>query len=129
MIQIGNSTIIIQGAEYLKEMNPTDYENEFMELLLNWVGDKIHFEKRSDNYISALCGEYDFIRFKLSDKTKWFSICLSPDIRKEYKDSPLFVSQENKNLVHWKVKFNELKDLEPYKEVIIGTYKYCEANS
>lgn len=111
----------------LRDINPTGDEMEFMELIDSWCkNERLEFARRSDNYISALCGMNDFLRFKLADKTKWFSICLPPDLRKEYISSPLFAQQEPKDRAHWKIKFKTVDDLEPYKDIISKSCIYME---
>ena len=110
-----------------KDLNPTESEARFMiELVEICPDERLTFERRSDSYISAVCGLNDFLRFKITERTKWFSINLPPELRKKYKDSPLFASQENKNLVQWKVNFTSFNELEPYKELFAKSCIYME---
>lgn len=103
-----------------KNICPTEYEAEFMQWLVGVCqNDKLTFERRSDNYISAFCGLTDFLRFKLTERTMWFSLYIPFPIRNEYIDGPLFPDQDKKkDRNHWKVKFKSYADLKPYEEVI-----------
>lgn len=118
--------ISISGINHY-ELEPTEAESKFMELLASWCeDDRLRFERRSSNYISAVIGINDFIRFKLSDRVQWFSIALARDLYKVYENSPLFADQENKRVCHWKVKFKDFSDLEPYKDIIKKSCVYME---
>lgn len=111
--------IIIEGIKQKHDFKASDLELAFMEKINHiCAGANIRFEARSDNYLSVLCGDNDFIRFRLTDRTKWFSINVLYSERAKLKDSPLFAQQENKKLVHWKTKINDLSDVDAYSDII-----------
>lgn len=113
-------SISFAGVSNGYELNPTDFELAFIERIKEICsGLELRFERRSQNYLSAICGQNDFLRFKLTEKTKWFSVFVFYKKRAEYINSPLFAQQDKKErLNHWKVKINTFEDIEPYEEVI-----------
>lgn len=104
----------------------TDLEAAAIEIVSNIVfshsGKKVGVERRSDSYISLLCEDgRDFLRVKLTERTKWFSI-----------DS-WFLSDEDKNdnrlsdycgckSRHWKIKLSNVADLAKYEDLIYKAY-------
>lgn len=106
---------------YPKDLNPTELEEEFMALIESICQDeRLHFERRSVNYISAIIGYNDFLYFKLTDKTKWFKLRVANYLRNEYIDSPLFPEdkEKKKKVLMWKVNISDLKEIDAYKQVI-----------
>ena len=82
----------------------------------------LRLDKRSDNYTSLIYGEYnDFLRFRLSARTKWLSLRLPSDIKASNMDNSLFDAQKNKKQLHWKAKLNSLKDVAIFKDFIIAS--------
>ena len=75
-------------------------------------------EQRSQNYLSLVYGNNDFLRIKYTENSKWISIGMYGDNRKENLDNPLFAEHKNKNQIHWKSKINTFEDLEKYLEII-----------
>lgn len=75
-------------------------------------------EHRTPDYTSLVYDEYnDFIRIKITDKVSWISIALSNEDRNQYKDAPLFDSQENKGQRHWRSYFENIDQLQQYLEL------------
>lgn len=80
----------------------------------------IQIRKTNSSYTSVFYGDYnDFVRFKLTDRTKWISIRIPHTERNIYIDSPLFVSQKNKNQLHWKTIISSIDDLHQFQELLI----------
>ena len=109
-----------------KELNMTDLEENAYNKILNLISDsadlsKVHLEKNSDAYTSLVYGKYnDFVRFKLTERTKWISIRMIPSDRQANKDNPLFADQKNKNQLHWKVKIKNIDEISSYQKFIIN---------
>jgi len=112
-----------------KEVNLTKYEEDFYEVLLGEISksvdvDKITLVKNSDSYTSVCYGEgaaTDFLRFKLTNRTKWVSISMSQRDKKVNKDNPFFAAQKNKNQRHWKAQLVNIDDFVPYMDLIINS--------
>lgn len=115
------------SSSFDKELNMSDLEEEFYNSILELLSDTIdtsliRVERRSDAYVSAIYGENNnFLRFKLSDKTKWISIFLTFDDKKDNMDNPLFEAQKNKKQFHWKSKLSNSKDYSVYKQFLINS--------
>ena len=109
-----------------KELNMTDLEESAYNKILNLISEsadlsKVHLEKNSDAYTSLVYGKYnDFVRFKLTERTKWISIRMIPSDRQANKDNPLFADQKNKNQLHWKVKIKNIDEIFSYQKFIIN---------
>lgn len=85
--------------------------------------DKSLFEyaKPCDDYSTIRYKGFDFFRIKYTDNAKWIKIPMSTDMRKIYKDNPLFDAEKNKNKVVWKSNINNLLD---YKEILLEVIKF-----
>ncbi len=105
-----------------KELNPTPEESDFLAVVLPLLpAANVVVERRSDNYLSVVCGNNDFLRFKLTPRTKWLSLNLPREIRSDYKESPLFASEKKKTAIHWKAALTSLSDVDKYKDLIIAS--------
>ena len=104
-----------------KELVLTELEESALETIYSLLSNdvdlsKMHLEKNADAYTSLFYGEYnDFLRFKISDRTKWISIRMAPCDRENNLDNPLFVAQKNKKQLHWKSKIDSIDDLSQFK--------------
>lgn len=123
-IEFNENGISISDS-YLKEIDLSAEEKEFTEIVTNFLIDKIdpsliNLEKRSNSYTTFVYGEYnDFLRFKLTSRTKWFSVRINPSLAKKYENDSRFSDQTNKKQLHWKVKINSSSDVLNYQDVII----------
>lgn len=107
----------------------TGYEKEFCRRLLEEISrsvdtDKISLVKNSDSYTSVCYGEgaaTDFLRFKLTDRTKWMSLSIAKKDKKENENNPFFAAQKNKNQRHWKAQLINIDDFIPYVDLIINS--------
>lgn len=112
-----------------KEVSLTKYEEDFYEVLLGEISksvdvDEITLVKNSDSYTSVCYGEgvaTDFLRFKLTDRTKWMSLSMAQKDKKVNKDNPFFAAQKNKNQRHWKAQLVSIGDFVPYMDLIINS--------
>lgn len=123
-IEFNENGISISDS-YLKEIDLSAEEKEFTEIVTNFLIDKIdpsliNLEKRSNSYTTFVYREYnDFLRFKLTSRTKWFSVRINPSLAKKYENDSRFSDQTNKKQLHWKVKINSSSDVLNYQDVII----------
>lgn len=123
-IEFNENGISISDS-YLKEIDLSAEEKEFTEIVTNFLIGKIdpsliNLEKRSNSYTTFVYGEYnDFLRFKLTSRTKWFSVRIKPSLAKKYENDSRFSDQTNKKQLHWKVKINSSSDVLNYQDVII----------
>lgn len=62
-------------AHYGEErtINATDEETQIFEVLQSMVSDpeRLRLVRRSDNYVTAAIGDWDFARFKFTKRAKW----------------------------------------------------------
>lgn len=117
LLKYGNA---VRG-DWEKELNPSDDEREFLSRVLSFLPDTVQVERRSNDYISVICENNDFLRFKLSPRTKWLSLNLPSKLRPKYIESPLFAAQKKKTVVHWKAALNDISSVEVYKDLIIAS--------
>lgn len=120
-----SGTISIDRHE--REVCLNSEEKEFIDLVYSYLSPRVdssllRLEKRSDNYTTLVYGEYnDFLRFRLSPRTKWLSLRLPFDVMADNMDNPLFSAQKNKNQLHWKAKFDSIEDVSLFKYFIIAS--------
>ena len=107
-------------CSWVKELSPTDEESDFLARVLPLLpAASVIVERRSDDYLSIVCDNNDFLRFKLTPRTKWLSLNLPFDVRDQYKESPLFAAQKKKTVIHWKGALLSVSDVDKYKDLII----------
>ncbi|MER1959158.1 MAG: hypothetical protein ABS942_17380 [Solibacillus sp.] len=91
--------------------------------------DKLEIVRKSDSYATMVIRgkewDFDLIRIKITDKTKWLSLSLSKNDRKVFESSPLFEAQKKKSQLHWKSKIQKVNDISQYKDLIINSYLEC----
>ncbi len=109
-----------------REVSLNSSEVDFVNIVLGFfpseIFSQIRLEKFSENYTSMVYGENnDFVRFKITDRTKWLSIRLSASDRANNVCNPLFSAQSNKNQLHWKAKISDLSELENFKTFILSS--------
>lgn len=88
--------------EFIKTL---DYPNEDFKIV-----------KPSQNYTTLKYKDYDLIRLKYTDITKWLEVPVIKDMKKKYIGDPLFEEKTKKN-IFWKSFLNDT-DLSAYKEII-----------
>ena len=110
-----------------KDFSLSDKEVEVIEIVKSFISSSELYSdfgiaRRSDNYISILCGENDFMRFKASPRAFWVSLRLPFALADENRDNPLFAAQANKNQFHWKCSITSVDELEKIKDFIVASY-------
>lgn len=118
-----------------KELNLTEEEKTAFEFIFKMLKDsevdiqKLQVTRKSNAYATiVICGkewDYDLIRFKMTDKTKWISLPIANSDRTILQDNPLFDAQKNKAQLHWKSKLLSIKELPKYKVFIVSSYLQC----
>lgn len=84
---------------------------------------RLSIDRRSQNYVTVSLDEnYDFFRFKIGIKSKWFSIWPAPQDKKDDR----FNVVQKKNLVHWKVPISRIEDTNSYIDLIDRSAKYAD---
>lgn len=97
----------------------------------------IHAEQRSANYLSVVAfGVYDFLRLKIGEKSKWFSISSFSFQKSELDElskDARFADVKNKRQNHWKVKLESTEQLSENRDLIqkafLATKRVYEINS
>lgn len=108
--------------------NFTELEIAFVQSIEDIIRDcfnpdfPIRIEQRSQDYLSMMVGEHsDFLRFKCTERTKWFTVCLSPIKRKEPGIETRFNSCKT-TIIHWKVKLKTVDNLIDFRDIIQDAY-------
>ena len=88
--------------------------------------DNLMIDQRSDNYKTlSYTINYDFLRFKIGKRTKWFSIIPAP----KDKEDDRFSCVENKRFIHWKISLDSIESSRNYADLIINSAYYAKLNS
>lgn len=102
----------------------TDFEKEATDIIIDIMNkskmnpEHLKLERRTDNYLSYILPEdYDFLRIKVTNRTKWFSIDSWKTFDTTSNDSR-FNSVENRSIRHWKFKLNNINDLYSFSDLI-----------
>lgn len=101
--------IITSGDKPLNEN-----ENKVIYAIMDKLGvnsSMYRIEKNSDDYTTLKYKQYDLIRVKFTNNTKWIKILMvDKELKNKYNDDPLFESQKNKNELMWKSIINNIYD-------------------
>lgn len=116
--------IVSITSDFEKSLSMNECESQLLEIVLSFLSsseyiEKLHVERRSRDYVSLICDENDFFRFKYSDRSKWCSIRLPKSLQLSNQDNELFNAQKNKKQLHWKADLKSMSDLELLKPFII----------
>ena len=91
--------------------------------------DKLGVTRKSDSYATIVLHgnhwDFDFVRFKFTDRTKWIALNLSKADREAYKDDALFEAQKKKTQIQWKSALQSIEDLPKYKNLMVNSYSEC----
>ena len=114
-------------SQLYKDFSLSDREVEVIEIVKSFISSSelysdFEIARRSDNYISLLCGENDFMRFKASPRAFWVSLRLPFALADKNRDNPLFAAQINKKQFHWKSSIASIDELEKIKDFIVASY-------
>lgn len=77
-----------------RDVNPTDEEAEIFDLIRSMINrDDLELVRKSDNYVSAVLGDWDLARFKYTPRAKWIVFpVLEAGAQKHRIESPSDVS-------------------------------------
>ena len=107
----------------------TEEEKRFVNIALKNIlnndayKNRLSIDRRSQNYVTVSLDEnYDFFRFKIGIKSKWFSIWPAPQDKKDDR----FNVVQKKNIVHWKVPIRRIEDTNSYIDLIDRSAKYAD---
>lgn len=115
-----------------RDVDLNEEEVQAVELIFEILKDtvvntnKLEVVRKSSSYATIVLRgndfDFDFVRFKFTDKTKWITLNLSKNDRITYKDDPLFEAQKKKTQIHWKSALRNIEDLLKYKNLMINSY-------
>ena len=116
-----HDVITIKGST--QEYEHVAEEDEAANIIINDLGiDKslLKCKKPCEDYTTLQYKDGDLIRIKYTDKSKWIRVPMTTDMRKKYKDDPLFDAEKNKNKVMWK---SNIENLHDYKNILLEVIK------
>lgn len=123
-------SILIGKQDEKKPSNSYDDEvsilNNFIDSYLSDYKDKLKVVNNTDSYTTLQYNEMDLIRLKYSDNTKWITIFIPPKFKNEYIDNELFITQKNKNQLHWKSILNDKSDLTKFVDICIKDINFWQ---
>lgn len=127
----------IKFSQYGEELNINlnEEETQAIKLILEMLEDtvinieKLEVTRKSESYATIVLRgndwDFDFVRFKFTDKTKWISLNLSKADRVAYKDDALFEAQKKKTQIQWKSVLQSNGELPNYKNLMVNSYNEC----
>ena len=92
-----------------RDINLNEEETQAVKLIFEMLEDtvinididKLEVTRKSDSYATIVLHgndwDFDFARFKFTDRTKWIALNLSKTDREAYKDDALFEAQKKEN--------------------------------
>ena len=105
-IKIGydfNNNKLIAESEFTKERIKNVDENTILSKIATDLKiSNYEIVNNSDDYTTLKYKEYDLIRLKYTDRSKWISLFLTKEDRDSNIDNPLFEVQKNKKQLFWK---------------------------
>lgn len=110
-------TLIGKQKEYIN--NNFEIESNILSSIVNQLSDTFDYNKfniisKCDEYTTLEYGNFDLLRIKFTDKSKWIKLFLTKEDREKYEESELFKSQKNKNEFYWKSDIESEEDLNKY---------------
>ena len=118
-----------------RDINLNDEEIQAVKLIFEMLEDtvinleKLEVTRKSESYATIVLRgkdwDFDFVRFKFTDKTKWIALNLSKADRATYKDDALFEAQKKKTQIQWKSVLQSVGDLPKYKNLMVNSYNEC----
>lgn len=105
-----------------KEINANPQELELWELIQK-ICPEAMLRRYSKGYLSGIAKEHcDFIRFKFTDRAKWFSIGTSGVYKEWLKDSRANLA-ENTKVLHWQFYIEKPDDILAFEDWIKAAYE------
>ncbi|MBP5298664.1 MAG: hypothetical protein J6Z09_05910 [Lachnospiraceae bacterium] len=117
------------NSQFEKELEINKDESRIAEHFILYIinmdpAADIILEQRSSNYISMCTKDYDFLRFKYTDRAKWISIDVTDlDVSA---DDPRFTAQANKNQRFWKANIKSVGDLCSFDSLVYDSYLHAK---
>ncbi|USK62273.1 hypothetical protein [Peribacillus asahii] len=118
-----------------RDINLNEEETQAVKLIFEMLEDtvididKLKVTRKSDNYATIVLRgndwDFDFVRFKFTNRTKWIALNLSKADRAAYKDDTLFEAQKKKTQIQWKSVLQSIEDLPKYKNLMVNSYSEC----
>lgn len=81
-----------------------------------------YLERRSENYLTLVAGEYDFCRLKATERTRWISLDMWR-CSESIKNSEKLKNVSNKNQRHWKIKLSDINDIRNYADILVASFE------
>lgn len=100
--------------------------NSFIDSYLSEYKDNLQIVSNTDDYTTLKYNDMDLIRLKYSDNTKWITIFIPPKYKNEYIENELFITQKNKNQLHWKSVITNKNDLSKYVDICIRDIEFWQ---
>ena len=77
-----------------RELDCTDEEREIFDIISENIDRSVQLVRKSDSYVTILCGEWDLVRLKFTERAKWILFpAVDRSDAKIYIDSPEDVLQ------------------------------------
>ncbi|MBR4627747.1 MAG: hypothetical protein IKO47_08625 [Ruminococcus sp.] len=103
----------------LEEFAVALIKDEFIKRNINF--DCIRFRRRSKDYLTLLApNDFDFCRIKTTERVTWFTIH-GLNLPKQIQNDERF-NDTKKNLVHWKVRLDNVGDFETNSDLIAESF-------
>lgn len=126
-----NGKDIFISSELEHELELTEQEKDFVDALFDMLKDCIDLKeldvmKKASEYATVIIKSkklergYDLVRFKLTPRTMWAAVWMTPETMEKCGDDALFDAQKNKKQSHWKSKLNSPDDVLKLKPVLIA---------
>ena len=122
------SGVVLTGSERGVPVELSQQERQFVEIALKQISQNeqlqsgILIDQRSSNYKTVSYGvDYDFLRFKIGSRAKWFSVLPNP----ADKNDPRFDGVSNKRQLYWKISLSDVADVGQYSDLISNAALYA----
>jgi hypothetical protein len=99
-----------------------EYQDAF-DIVKHMLNDSsnLYAVQRSDNYVTLLLTkDGDFFRMHFGERAKWFSVSITGNNIKLFKDDQRLACVKNKNQIHWKIKIDNVQDINKFEDVILA---------
>lgn len=117
----------IPNNSLYSSLSLTDKEITVIEIVKGIVSDSpfvdsFDVERRSNDYITLLCGDNDFMRFKYTPRAFWVSLRLPRVVADKNINNSLFAAQQNKKQLHWKCSIDSYEKIATLKDFILSSF-------
>ncbi len=114
------SFLIGKKKEYINKNSNNESEilNSWIKLFNNYDSTKFSIVNNSKDYTTLTFYNYDLIRLKYTENSKWIKIFLTPADKLKYQNDSKFDSQINKKEFFWKANIKTTDDIKLFLDVI-----------